>query len=71
MPLLDGLTASGAAPGQQFRTSVFFGEHPGLADEVRACRAAGYSWKQIAAQISADHGVRISSSSLADTIEGR
>jgi hypothetical protein len=71
MPLLEGLNASGEPPAQQFKASVFFRQHPKLADEVRACRAAGYSWRQIATQIHTEHQVRISPSSLSDFIEGR
>ena len=71
MPLLDQLTASGKAPGQQRKIADFFRDHPGLADEVRACRAAGFSWPQIASQIHADHQMRLSTTALADFIQGR
>jgi len=68
MGILDSLVASGETPTQQFRCTDFFADHPDLVPEVHACRAAGFSWKQIAAQISRDHQVRISSSGLSDYI---
>jgi hypothetical protein len=66
MGLLDQLNASGAPPAQQFRASQFFKEHPNLPAEIEACRAAGFSWRQIADQINADYNIRLGPTSIAD-----
>jgi hypothetical protein len=71
MGLLDELNASGVTPGRCRKVSDFFAEHPGLDGEVRACRAAGYSWQQISVQISDAYQFRVSASAISDFIEHR
>lgn len=71
MALLDRLNAAGHPPARAFSFRAFLDEHPGLDDEVRACRQAGYSWNQIAAQLADTYQIRLSSNTLADIIEKR
>jgi hypothetical protein len=70
MGLLEQLNASGEPPAQQFRASAFFKDHPELVEQVRACRQAGFSWRQIATQISTDYQVHIGPTSLAEYLNG-
>lgn|GEM_PF-4006439 len=70
MPLLDALKATGVKPSRPTVTG-FFAQHPELADEVLACRTAGYTWPQIVAQIAADYGVTLHSTSLSSYYTNR
>lgn len=71
MSLVDELTAAGVKPARLRRLADFLAQHPDLKDEIRQARAAGFTWPQIASQITADYGETWSATTLADVMEGR
>lgn len=64
MQLADSLKASGVQP-PAMTADRFFNQHPDLVEQVRECRGVGYTWTQIAEQISRDYGYKPSPQTLA------
>lgn len=63
MPLIDALAAAGLQP-PKVSAVQFFAQHPGLLDEVRAVRAARFTWPQICDGLEAEYGYRPDPKSL-------
>jgi hypothetical protein len=71
MGLVGSLNAAGIIPARMGKVQAFLAAHPGLDEEIREARAAGFTWPQIYDQLARDYGLQCDPSTLADNVEGR